>query len=99
MEIIFLYNRLYALSKKQLAAVRSNDFDLMDELTARREALTAEICQILDAEGVDLKSKMSHRKTQEITGQILEIDHAIKEALLDELLHRTRQLSRLKLIE
>ncbi len=99
MEIIFLYNRLLGLSKKQLDAIRKSDFDLMEELTRDRENVTAKICALLDNGTADLGNELVGRKAGEITGQILDLDEEIKDALLDELFNRTIEISNFELKE
>lgn len=99
MEIIFLYNRLLGLSKKQLDAIRKNDFDRMEELTRDREDLTARICDLLDNGTADLGNEIVGRKAGEMTEQILDLDEKIKDALIDELFNRTVEISNFDLKE
>lgn len=97
MEILFLYNRLYGLCQKQLEAIRDKEFDLVDSLTSEREDLTGKIFRMIESNEADISNPFMNRKAREITDLIIFLDEDIKESLLDELYHRTMELSRLEL--
>jgi wobble nucleotide-excising tRNase len=96
-EIIFLYNRLYAISKRQLDALKRMDLELVEVLTAEREELTTRICRMINEGTIDLSNDLFRDKAHLFTDRILEVDEQIKETLLDELYNRTIELSRIKL--
>jgi hypothetical protein len=99
LEIVFLYNRLYSLSKKQLDALKSRDLDLMERLTDEREELTGKICNMIANSAVDLENNFLNLKVHEITEMIMEVDEEIKNSLLEELLNRTLEISSIDLVE
>ncbi|MBN2069875.1 MAG: hypothetical protein JW814_00325 [Candidatus Krumholzibacteriota bacterium] len=99
MEVIFLYNRLLDICGRQLRALKEKNYDLMENLTAERETLTAQICSILDLQDEGLTDSLFQSKAREITHQIFDIDEEIKDILLEELFTRTEELSRIKLVE
>jgi hypothetical protein len=89
---------LYSISKKQLEALKNNNLRRMEELTSEREAITGMICRMIEEGSVDFESNIINRKAHDFTRMILDIDEAIKNALIDELLRKTLELSRIQLI-
>lgn len=99
MEIIFLYNRLYCMSRQQIEALCDENYDLLERLTEEREELTGRICRMLESGDFDLEKDYVSKKATELTEKILEIDEELKNALLEELFQRTLTLSSLRLVE
>ncbi|MBD3178676.1 MAG: hypothetical protein GF417_03230 [Candidatus Latescibacteria bacterium] len=99
MEIIFIYNRLYSITRKQLEAIREKDYELIEELTAEREKLTGRICSILEYQNGKFGNRVIERKVREITELVLDVDEDIKNALMNELMEKTLEIQNLNLVK
>jgi len=98
-EIVFLYNRLYSISKNQLEAIKSGQFELMEELTIQREKLTGKICSIMEYKEGKIGNGVVNRKVLELTELVLNVDEDIKEVLMKELMTKTLEINNLQLVE
>jgi len=87
--VLFLYHRLWAIARRQLAALRRGDFAALERLTEERADLTQELCARVRSwtePAVEGPMPASvRRRIQRLTVETLEIDEAIKAGLLEAL--------------